>query len=73
MGRFHRVCKIGLDQENGRMGRHVLSDILEIELGIVTAYESRECNEEFGQGRVHVDIILCLEILRRKLAKMHLI
>lgn len=49
------------------------ADLLEIEVSVEAAEECHESEQEFGQRRVHVDIVAGMEVLSSELAEMDLI
>lgn len=42
---------------------HVLCDVLEVEVSVVSEYESRERDEQFGEWGMHVHKVLGLDVL----------
>jgi hypothetical protein len=51
----------------------VLSNILEIEMPVISKQESRKGNQKFRQWRMYVHEILCFDVSTGKFAKMNFI
>lgn len=53
--------------------RVAVSDVLEAE-GAVIAYEpASKTKEKFRERRVHVEVVLSLDVVRRELSEVHLV
>ena len=54
-------------------GFYSLSNFLKIELTVISKDESSERNQEFGEGGMDINEILCLDIFCGEFAKVYLI
>lgn len=55
------------------MEDYLLSDLLEVKVPIIATNESHESQEEFCKRRMHVDVVLGLDIFRSELSKVNLV
>jgi hypothetical protein len=52
---------------------HVLSNVLEVKVAVITKDKTSESDQQFGEWWVYVDKILGFDILGREFAKVHLV
>jgi hypothetical protein len=51
----------------------ILSNVLEVKVSIVTRDETGKCDQKFRKRWMHINKILALNILRRKLSEVYFV